>query len=140
MQRLVRLALMVLLAIALPMQGFAAATMISCGAGQHEHAPGQGLAHSHAGAGAVHPHSHASEADSHAGAFDHSAAGKTDIAKSGMHKCSACASCCTSAAVPSRAIVFSSVKLPDHYAPLAARSVPAPVTEGLERPPRAVLA
>jgi len=140
MHRLVRFALMLLLAIALPMQGFAATTMISCSAGQHDHAAGHGPAHSHAGADERHRHSHAGEADTHAGAVDHSPAGKTDIAKGGVHKCSACALCCTSAAVPSQAIVFSSVKLTDHFAPLAARSVPAFVAEGLERPPRALLA
>ena len=131
---------MVLLAIALPVQGFAAATMVSCGAGQHDHATGHGLPHSHSGAGPSHSHSHAGVADSHADAVDHSPAGKTDIAKGGMHKCSACASCCASAAVSSQAIVFSSVKLPDHYAPLAVRTVPATVNEGLERPPRVFLA
>ena len=140
MQRLARLALMVLLAIALPVQGFAAATMVSCAAGQHDHAVGLGLSHSHSVAESGDLHSHAGEADSHAGAIDHSPAGKTDIVKSGMHKCSACASCCTSAVVPTQAIVFSSVKLTDHFAPLTVRGVPTPVIEGLERPPRAFLA
>ena len=110
---------MILLAVALPMQGVAATTMISCGAGQHNHATGQSPAHSHAGA------------------VDHHSAGKSAIAKASVHKCSACASCCMSAAMPSQAIVFTSVEATDHFAPLAARSVTAPVVEGLERPPRA---
>ena len=100
MRRFVRLALMLLLAIALPMQGFAAATMISCGVGQHDHAAGHASAHSHSDADVGRPHAPAGDADSHAGAVDHSPPGKTDIAKGGMHKCSACASCCTAAAVP----------------------------------------
>ena len=136
MPRLARLALTFLLAIALPLQGMAAATMISCGLGQHEHDVARAASHHHHGSAG---HDHAAEANSHETHFAHSHEGNTDLAKGTPHKCSACASCCVGAAVPSQAIAFETVKLTDHFAPLVARSVPAYVTEGLERPPRAFL-
>ena len=137
---------MFLLAIALPMQGFAAATMISCGLGQHDHAH----AHAHA-AGQDHhavsdsrgdamPEAHLGDAGRHETGADHSHAGKTGLAKVSLHTCSACASCCVGAAVPSQPISFASVKQTDSFAPLGTCSVAAYVTEGLERPPRAFLA
>jgi hypothetical protein len=139
MHRLARLALMFLLAIALPLQGFGAATMISCGPG-HRHTGVPTTTHSHEGVDAGHRAIHEHDAGAHAHAADHSPVAKADLAKAGMHKCSACASCCTGAAAPAQAIVFPTVKLTDHFAPLATRSVPAHVSEGLERPPRAFLA
>jgi len=126
-----------LLAIALPMQGMAAATMISCGVGQHEHDGAHAVSHRHHGSAG---HDHATEANSYETRVAHSHVGKADLVEGTLHKCSACASCCIGAAVPSQAIAFDTVKLTDHFAPLVTRSVPAYVTEGLERPPRAFLA
>ena len=134
MRRLARLALMFLLAIALPLQGVAAATMIACGSGPHDHA--HAAAHDHH---AIDSAGHA-DASLHEMHVAHSHDPKSDLAGSALHKCSACASCCVGAAVPSQAIAFDSVKLTDRFAPLVARSVPAYVSEGLERPPRAFLA
>ena len=134
MPRLARLALMFLLAIALPLQGMAAATMAACGWGPHDHV--HAVAHDH------HAFDSAGRADasSHEMHVAHSHDGKADLADGALHKCSACASCCVGAAVPSQAIAFDTVKLTDRFAPLVARSVPAYVSEGLERPPRAFLA
>jgi hypothetical protein len=137
MPRLARLALMFVLAIALPLQGMAAATMISCGLGEHEHDHAHAVSHDHHGSAG---HAHATEASSHDTPVAHSHDGKADLPKGALHKCSACASCCVGAAVPSQAIAFDTVKLTDRFAPLVARSVPAYVSEGLERPPRAFLA
>ena len=134
MHRLARLALMFLLAIALPLQGVGAATMIACGSGPHVHA--HAVAHDHHAMDSV---GHA-DAGPHGMNMAHSHGGKSDLAGSALHKCSVCASCCVGAAVPSRAIAFDTVKLTDRFAPLVARSVPAYVSEGLERPPRAFLA
>lgn len=134
---LARLALTFLLAIALPLQGMAAATMISCGLGQHEHDRAHAVSHDHHGFA---HHANATEASSYETHVPHSHDGKGDLAKGTLHKCSACASCCGGAAVPSQAIAFDTVKLTDRFAPLVARSVPAYVSEGLERPPRAFLA
>lgn len=140
MQRLARLAVTFLLAIALPMQGMAATTMISCGSGPHPHGQAQTDSPEHHGDVAGHWHSHAAEASSPVTEVDHGHGGKSDLAKGTLHKCSACASCCTGVAVPSHTVAFDSVKLTDQFSPLAARSVPAYVSEGLERPPRAFLA
>ena len=134
MARLARLALMFLLAIALPLQGMAAATMIACGSGSRDHA--HAVAHDHHALDSV-GHADASSHEMH-GAHSHD--GKGDLADGAPHKCSACASCCVGAAVPSQAIAFDTVKLTDRFAPLVARSVPAYVSEGLERPPREFLA
>ena len=136
-----RFALLFLLAIALPLQGMAAATMISCGPGQHDHAHVHAVSHDHhAFDSAGHGHANADDAGSHQTHVAHSHDGKGDPAKGPLHKCSACASCCVGAAVPSQALAFETVKLSDRFAPLVARGVPAYVSEGLERPPRAFLA
>ena len=142
MPRLFRLALMFLLAIALPLQGAAAATMISCGTG-HEHRLAPVASHdgdSIAAAGHDHASDHASNQGANHSPVSHSHEGKSDLSKGTFHKCSACASCCVGAAIPSHVTVFAAVKLTDQPAPLVARSVAAYVTEGLERPPRAILA
>jgi hypothetical protein len=131
-----------LLAIALPLQGVSAATMLACGAGQHTHA-GSGVArHSHAGLiAARHADAHDVDAISHEHAgIEHTRPRKTDLADDVAHKCSACASCCLNAAVPTEAVLFDSLRLPDLFAPLVEVTLPAYLTEGLERPPRFFLA
>ena len=144
MPRFVRLVMMLLLAIALPVQGMAAATMMSCGVGGHDHGAAQFEGHPGHDRGATHvmatADSDTANASSHAGHAHQSNDGKGALGKDTGHKCSACASCCVGVAVPSRSIVFESVKLADHFAPLVARSLPVVVTEGLERPPRAAFA
>lgn len=139
MRRFFRLAMMLLLALALPVQGVAAAAMISCSAGQHDHGAPQVAGHHHPAAHAM-AESHSADASPHVGHAHESHDGKGNLGKGTVHKCSACSSCCVGAAVPSPSIVFESVKLTDHFAPLVARSMPAYLTEGLERPPRAFLA
>jgi hypothetical protein len=142
MWRVVRLTLMWLLAVALPLQGLSAATMLACGVGQHEHTISEVDSHPHGGEGvAVHTHTHVADASQHEHAdVDHSDPGQTGLHGGGVHKCSACASCCVSAVVPTQAISFDPVKLTDFFAPLAARTVATFVPEGLERPPRLFLA
>lgn len=145
MWRLARIAIMWLLAAAIPLQGVAAATMASCGSAEHGHLHLQRAMHGHEDADAAGPtmHEHAHDAGValhvHAQA-DHSDAGKSGLAHSQFHKCSACASCCANAAVPTQASAFEAVDLADFFTPFVARSVAAYVTEGLERPPRAFLA
>lgn len=131
-----------LLAMALPLQGLSAATMAACAAGHHEHAAAHAMAHPDPEVStATHAHEQVAESGlhSHAGS-DHSHAAKTGFGEDANHKCSACASCCTGAGVPSAAIAFDPVKLSEHFAPFAVRTVPAFLSGGLERPPRAVLA
>ena len=127
------------LVLAVPFQGVAAATMVSCGM-VHEHSiahlgayqhPDGALAeavHSHPGAVADHYHNHASA--------DHGEDGKTASGTGFTHKCGACAACCSGAAAPTGSLTLGAVKLADFYAPLVTRSVAAYVAEGLERPPR----
>ena len=142
MRRGVRLAVMWLLALALPLQGLSAATMAACADGHHERAASHGVAHTHhhdATAALADEHVGGASLHSHAGA-DHTHAAKTGFGTDVSHKCSACASCCTSAGVPSEAMAFEPVKLTEHFAPFAVRSVPAFLSGGLERPPRAIFA
>lgn len=130
MLRTMRLLLLWLLAVALPMQGAAAAAMLHCSQAQPV---GQVATQSHA-----HHHDHAAmqgqvdAGDALAGAHDDHAAGKTG--------CSACASCCHAVAFPATAIVlpaqepaFTPFALPAHAAVVF-------LTDGPERPPRARLA
>jgi len=138
MSRAVKLALMWLLALALPVQGVSAATMLACGLGHHDHAASEASLHSHSNAVA---HEHVSVASSHDGrANTGTPPGKTDLGKAAGHKCSACASCCLGAAVPSEVISFDAIQLPEVFASFVVRTLPAYLTEGLERPPRTFLA
>ena len=87
-----------LLIAAVPMQGFAAASMLFCGMGaQHQHAATAGETHDHA---AMHRHGGDDAEDQsathvHAHAAD-PAAGASPDAK---HTCSICAACCNSVAL-----------------------------------------
>ena len=138
MSRAVRLALMWLLAVALPMQGVSAATVLACGLGHHEHPASEASVHSHSH---TLGHGHALVASSHdTGAITRAPAGKTDLGKVTGHKCSACASCCLGAAVPAETASFCAIQLPEVFSSLVARTLPAYLTEGLERPPRTFLA
>jgi len=145
MLRYFRIALMWLLALAVPAQGFAAASMINCGPGHH----GVVQRHSHAAhahsAEATAPHSHddASPFDSHMHDASASATdGGSQVAKVlVVHKgsCNACASCCTAAALPTPVVTFDATPAPTFVVPLAPRGFAAFLTDGPERPPRSIL-
>jgi hypothetical protein len=137
----VRIALMWLLALAVPAQGFAAASMLNCGPGHHgalkvhahDHGPGEATQHSHDNAGHV---------DWHAQGFaERSTDGAEAPAAHGVVKvsCSACASCCTAAALPTAAVTFDAAPVDDFMVQLASRSIAAFLTDGPERPPRTIL-
>lgn len=160
MNRRWRLALMWLLLLALPLQGFAAATMLHCAPNHHAagvaamQEPVGASMHSHAGHGAP-SHDHgASHAASHAASVshhDHGAAGAPGDAAApadaspafdtaAKAKCSACASCCFGAALPAAPIALPAC-VPD----AAPSAVPCDeaigfVTDGPDRPPRLPLA
>ncbi len=135
-----RTCLIWLLALALPVQGVMAATMVFCGPNHHDRASGIALAH---GADAAHQlqDSHPAAADGHAEAKvggDTTAPDK--FAQSDMHKCSVCASCCSAAAI------YDTVpKLPvlepvaATFAALASAVEPF-AAGGPDRPPRPFLA
>ena len=136
-----RFALMWLLLLALPLQGFAAATMLHCGPGHHGMAAGAAVAHQsaddsdhhHGEAGHVHAATHASGSDDHAPTA-------ADISKLSKFKCSACASCCLGLALPAAVTAFTT------FAPADAPDFRVRIepfgffTDGPDRPPRLRLA
>lgn len=120
----------------LPLQGYAAAAMISCGPvharmSGHEHHSQAGEAHAdelHAG------HDHAKAEASPPG--DERAPG--DVTN---FKCSACASCCTAPAGPTPALTLVGlIRAHTEAVPFSATSEDTIVPDGLERPPRPYLA
>lgn len=135
-----------LLLIALPLQGFAAATMINCGPNHHRmlaalagtspeshhHAMTGDHQHEASAAGAVH-------ADS-AEDGEHGASSGHHLDKLTKFKCSACAACCMGAAMPTAALVIATLS----PAVMTATSVSAPhvdfLSDGVDRPPRLLLA
>lgn len=114
MSRVLRIVLMWLAALALPVQGVAAATMVFC-ATSHQSA----AAHDHAA------HYDASAADD----------GEPDTMS-----CSVCASCCMSVPLPSRIVAHDPP--PGHAVYQADRASASAtfLTGGLDRPPRLLLA
>lgn len=148
-----------LLALAVPVQGFAAASMLRCGPGHHGTVSGHSHAdHDHDG----HPHDDAmgagsveaqDEAHAHAddiggGVTTSNPGDPSDLDAAPAHgldkvktgSCSACASCCTATALLSKALTFGASPAPESFQPLALRSVATFLTEGPERPPRSILA
>ena len=139
-----RLVFVCLLAVALPLQGVTAATMMACGMAQHRAPSTEAAEHAHhVGSDGTAGHSH-SAGETHDHASHMHASGETSDEQSSSakdsQKCSVCASCCVGTAVPTEPLSFAPVKLTDQFAPLVPRSVAAFVTEGPERPPRPFLA
>lgn len=115
--RALRIVVMWLIALALPVQGLAAATMLSCGGGDHQ----QVASHDH--------HDHAMEHGGEQAAPNHDHA-----------KCSACADCCIAGALPAAVMTLDPLERTTERA-AAWRAAPASfVTGGPERPPRHLLA
>ena len=122
-----------LLMAALPMQGFAAASMLFCGMGaQHHSAPAADAPHDHAamlGQSAVaHAHTEATGAT-------HGALPNTQNNK--QHKCSICAACCNGAALIGlqQSLAVSPAAQAELAEPLVLiHTIPSPVPD---KPPRA---
>ncbi len=159
MSLLIRTLLTWLLVLAVPAQGLAAASMSFCGAGHSSSqsqtadvALSQALSqtqslshsqsHSHAAAdNAASPHQH--RAMSAAADDGKALSGATDDAQSPhatSHKCSACASCCSTAALPSAALTVPAAERTCSVFSAVVPSVDVFTADGLERPPRAALA
>ena len=119
----------------LPVQGYAAASMISCGPMHAEMAAAGG----HSSGAASHDH----DAHHHGGA-DSPRVGDGDepsFGTLGKFKCSACASCCTAPAVPSSSgLSFAISEVHAELIPFHPASEDWFVPDGLERPPRPFLA
>lgn len=126
--------MMWLLAVALPLQGSVAAALRACG-------PGHDPLAMAAIAIAEHDHAAHHHDDTAASAHDHDADAATqDLHKSAPHKCSACAACCVTAALPASTLRFEAAidaaAPPRTFVPTAV----AFLTDGPERPPRSLLA
>ncbi len=140
-----RTAFVWLVLFALPLQGYAAATLLHCGPGHHRAVAAAMAAPSGAHEHAMHSDDHAA---GHAGADGATAsaavgddgASLDHLDKLSKAKCSACASCCVGAALPTATLEF---------APVAGAVVPTPFvpasrvgfyTDSPDRPPRLNLA
>ncbi len=121
MARLLRWTLAWLLAVALPLQGVSAATMLACGTVPHAHSTPAAHPEAHA-----HGHGHGDVSSK-----PHPATG---------HACSVCASCCVGAAVPPLPVSIGSSPLGSELPPFLAPRPNAFVGDGLERPPKPFLA
>src|SRR5213595_318222 len=136
MSRVLRIMVMWLLGLAVPVQGFAAASMIGCGTGHgatgmHSHAQGM---HGHERSAAPHSHDGYADAMAHGGHHHHtdtasdgdahtSHADSAKGSKFSKASCSACASCCTSAALPTTPVVFQATEAPSVFVLLAPQPV-----------------
>lgn len=129
MNRLLKTIFVWLLLLALPMQGYAAVTMLACGTGSH-----------HGRTVAAHDHSaHAHGAGTQAAGTHHHPAHDTG-GKHGNAPCNACQGCCMGALMTSSIdwlpVDLSSTLPSASPAVLFSGHIPG----GLERPPRAFLA
>lgn len=124
MSKFWRIALAWLLAVALPIQGYAAQTMLLCGPASHQ----AGLVEGHAGPG----HDHAAMAQG-------GDQGQHDAGQhAGPHtgKCSLCAACCNAVAILASAMSFA-VAPPDlPEVPTLQAAHDRVIVGGLDRPPR----
>ncbi|MEW6703647.1 MAG: hypothetical protein AB1430_02200 [Pseudomonadota bacterium] len=142
MRSWLRAVLVLLLAAALPLQGWAAATMLACGPSHHRMAGAQVQAqgHHHQQEAAVHERS-AHQHEAAASAADRDAtAGPGSLHALAKFKCSACAACCVTAALPASVPAFTT----EDVARFVAHSVPDAqavfLTGGVEPPPRILIA
>ena len=158
MAQLLKIALIWLVALAVPAQGMAAATMLHCGPGHHgaqaaqrklqalpeaaQPAPGEHAAHGHASGHAPDPAT-LSDTGQTATSLDASGTaqpGKTTdsvkVAKSTYQKCSACAACCAGVALPSTAVMPPTIDATREVAALLPFKAASLVIDGPERPPR----
>ena len=138
-----RAALAWLLMFSLPLQGYAAATMLNCGPNHHQMwaAAATATVSHHDSGEARHEHHHA-----HTTADDPAPDASVDVSgddasvhhlnKLSKFKCSACAACCVGAALPTSSLEFLS------FPPAIARDCLVPAahvgffTDGPDRPPR----
>jgi hypothetical protein len=132
---LLRIALIWLVALAVPVQGVAAATMVFCGPGDttvgHQRA-----AHDHAA------HEHHASHDVDAASPDAANDATSDATSTGFDttSCSVCAACCTAATLPSPLVSCETPKGHAVYRAALASWDATFLTSGLDRPPRLTLA
>ena len=141
---------MCLLVLALPAQGFAASTMLLCGAGHHGAAQALDGEHDHASHTHMGGHdaslaSAAHDDDDHVAQGTPADEGSSFSPLSATHakpmgKCSVCAACCTMAFLPTNVIALTA-PAPSGVLPLVEPTTHAGfIADGPERPPRLPLA
>ena len=138
-----RFAVMWVLLVALPLQGYAAATMLNCGPNHHRMmatAIAEPVeAHEHTAAGQQHHHEMSVAAGEHEiDSVDHSGEAPLlpHLDKLAKFKCSACAVCCTGVAMPTAAFTFKPLlpaMAPEFFVSIWQVGF---VTGGPDRPPR----
>ena len=139
-----------LVALAIPLQGLAAATMLSCGPGHHGMMAAEAMqsaathdhaAHGHAAFSGEHADDAAGPTDlgASAAAVEDKSAAK-DLHQLAKFKCSACAACCITTALPSPTVSFDPPKQTAVFVLPPTVLVAAFLTGGQERPPRPHLA
>ena len=142
---------MCLLVLAVPAQGSAAVTMAFCG--PNHHGAGQvldagkaakadhGTAHAaHNTAGQQADHGHAKAEHDHGAAVSDDGAHHAKFVHADKHTCSACASCCSAAAIlGAMPVVVAPSATPTVFEPVVP-TVDTFAADGPERPPRPVLA
>lgn len=152
MSRVIRSALLWLLAVALPFEGAMAAAMVACGS----HHPGQAavvaqpthLADHHHEALEVGHHQtdgavktvDASSPEAGIPPSDAAASAQSHQHKGDTSTCSVCASGCTTAVLPASAINLSPLPLVDNLHPPLESLTAVFMTDGPERPPRTIFA
>lgn len=130
MNRFVQFALACLLALALPVQGFAAQAMLFCAPVSSSSAPQD---EQHVGS---HDH-HAQAADAHHAQQGDAQSSDTDLTKTQAHgKCSACASCCSAVALMGSLPSLAVMPLHQALSSSLPRGLERVMTGGIDRPPR----
>lgn len=143
MRPLCRFLLLCLMAIALPVQGFAAAGMKHCGPMHDRMQAAMAAQAVHHDDGHVHHHDADGAPQGHDGgadAADHAPAAEKSRAATAAVKCSACAACCVALGLPASALQLPQPPAEGLQPPLVTAEAAAFLTGGLERPPRTVLA
>jgi hypothetical protein len=141
----IRTAMMWLLLAALPVQGWAVATMVHCGP-SHQRATLRAVdaispvQHAHSHEGHDHGSHHASVVADDADTGPSPAGSDAQSLSMGKFKCSACATCCLGMALPSAVLTFDASVSSDSLEPGMPRGHAVFLTAGLERPPRTFLA
>lgn len=126
MKTLARIVMAWLVAVALPVQGFAAAAMLSCGPGHERMAGAVEAGHAHASHGTA-----ATAAMASATASD-----ATALAAAGAFKCSACAACSVATALPTSLVIVAAQRPAAEAIPERLQPSGDFVVGRLEHPPR----
>lgn len=143
-----KLAMVWLLALAIPVQGLAAATMVHCGSSHQRMHAAVAPGHSHAGSHHALERQHAMDhgavaadaADHHHASVAEAAAEPDKYSELAQYKCSACGACCSVAAMPGFSLTVPEPTPVVQWQVAHCLARFGFVTDGPERPPRLILA